>query len=739
MAVTVRKYNPGFLTDDELVESFCVRAAEFDSIVESLSDGSGGPSPHTIVIGPRGSGKTHLLLRVAAEMRRSDGFEGYFPIVFAEESYEVSSYGEFWLECLGRLAEQASVEERSSLRLTYEDLRAVADDGVLAERCLGALLDFSDKHRKRLAMIVENLNMLLPDIADPDAGWKLRSVLQTEPRITLLGSATSRFEEIDHPDQPLYDIFRAVTLRSLSTEECAVLWSTVSGQPGELGTIRPLQILTGGSPRMIAVVAGFKTTQSFNELMNNLLELIDDHTEYFKSHIDALPSHERRVYLALARLWKPATTREVADQARIDTSRCSAFLKRLIERGAVTEEGGTPRRRQYYLTERLYNIYYLLRRPSGEGQVVRALIQFMVCCYSSSELLRFGRHIAQEYENNDGQLKMLHELAFQDLLNLPEIADMRAELLTDSDVVSSFGSTATPEIAEAIATELAMRAQALAEEGLTTEAIREYDEIVCRFGQDELPDLAKWVGYALLGKSNLMGQNEMWAEAVSGHDEILERYGQSENPILIAMVDAALVFKGGTLAFMGRAAEGVDLITGALKRQIEGQRGFMGVETLLTLSNVMWMEGDIDRALYPLDFAIKLCDEMEEPRSSQLKASSLVQKGAVLSELGRGISEDEVRSLLECIGGISELPSGTVDVLIKFCASIGAEHALALIQSSTSTPELTLPLATALQLELGEHPRVAKEVEEVAKDIRESLRKLAQEPNRNVSLKEGWL
>ena len=40
------------------------------------------------------------------------------------------------------------------------------------------------------------LNMLFADIADPDAGWRLRHALQTEPRIVLLGSATSRYHPL---------------------------------------------------------------------------------------------------------------------------------------------------------------------------------------------------------------------------------------------------------------------------------------------------------------------------------------------------------------------------------------------------------------------------------------------------------------------------------------------------------------------------------------------------------------
>ena len=52
MAVAVKKYNPGFLTDDEIIESFCVRTHEFESIVESLREMGSSSSTHSLVIGP---------------------------------------------------------------------------------------------------------------------------------------------------------------------------------------------------------------------------------------------------------------------------------------------------------------------------------------------------------------------------------------------------------------------------------------------------------------------------------------------------------------------------------------------------------------------------------------------------------------------------------------------------------------------------------------------------------------
>ena len=130
----------------------------------------------------------------------------------------------------------------------------------------------------------------------------------------------------------------------------------VVGQARAPRTIRALWILTGGSPRLLTIVARFGANLSFRALMADLLDLVDDHTEYFKSHLDALPAQERKVYLSLADLWKPANAREIADRSRLGTSKCSAQLARLVDKGAVEVSSGSARRKLYYLTERLYNI-----------------------------------------------------------------------------------------------------------------------------------------------------------------------------------------------------------------------------------------------------------------------------------------------------------------------------------------------------------------------------------------------
>ena len=189
-----------------------------------------------------------------------------------------------------------------------------------------------------------------------------------------------------------------IELRPLDETECSTLWRAVSGEHPATGKIRSVQILTGGTPRLVSIAATFGAGRPLHGLMEDLLNLIDAHTVYFKSHLDVLAPQERRVCVALAELWKPATTREIAERARLGSSICSAQLKRLIGRRFVSEEGGTPRRKRYRIADPMYNIYCLLRsRRRGASDAVERLIGFMTAFYAQAdESQRFGDGPASE-------------------------------------------------------------------------------------------------------------------------------------------------------------------------------------------------------------------------------------------------------------------------------------------------------------------------------------------------------
>ena len=395
MTRRVMKYNPAFLSHEELLEQFVVRQDDLQAVLQTVRENTASSNQHVLVIGPRGSGKTMLVRRVAAAIAEDPSLcERWLPIIFAEESYQVTSPGELWLEAIFHLGQQTK-DDRWLAK--YNEYGAQwRDEDTMRERALGQLLAFADEQGKRLLLIVENLGSLLGDQISDDDAWKLRHTLQNEPRIMLLATATSRFEEIDNAGKAMYELFRVHHLHPLNQDATRTLWHVLTGQTLEGDRVRPMQILTGGNLRLLVILSAFGARQSLRELMNDLVALVDEHTEYFKSHLDALAPVERKVYLGLAELWDPATARDVAVVARLDVNRTSALLRRLVERGAVVTLEESGRTNWYQVAERLYNAYYLLRRRGAQAHRVRALVRFMISFYQPQTSVVAAHQISDE-------------------------------------------------------------------------------------------------------------------------------------------------------------------------------------------------------------------------------------------------------------------------------------------------------------------------------------------------------
>ncbi|HTN92370.1 MAG TPA: ATP-binding protein [Sorangium sp.] len=387
------KHNPAFLTPEQLRSSFVVRRRDLDIVLQYIRDSTGPSNQHVLVLGSRGMGKTTLVRMLADTVARDPELGArWYPLVFGEESYTVSTIGELWLEAIMHLGDQTGDARWQAL---HDELRAERDDERLCARALAQLVGFAEEQGKRILLIIENLHMLLEEQMSQKDAWSLRHTLQNEPRVLLLATATSRFGAILDEEQALYEMFATYALEPLDLAECRALWEAVGGVEASERRVRPMQILTGGNPRLLGILASFAAKTSLRHLMENLTQLVDDNTDYFKSHLESLPATERKVYVMLADLWAPSTAREVAEAARMEVNQASALLHRLVGRGAVVEEG-QGRRLRYRLSERLYNIYHLLRRRGAGAARVRAVVDFMVHLYEGDGLVGLVARIAEE-------------------------------------------------------------------------------------------------------------------------------------------------------------------------------------------------------------------------------------------------------------------------------------------------------------------------------------------------------
>jgi len=734
MARQFVKYNPAFLDTGKLVENFVVRETDLQMIARTVRDNMAASNQHVLVIGPRGSGKTTLVRRVSAEIRRDEALDkAWYPLVFAEESYNALTAADFWLESIFHLAEQTG---DGRWMASHDDLRRDPDEKRLAQRALGKLLDFADSIGKRILLIVENLDMLLSEFSDETDAWALRHTLMNEPRLMLLATATGRFEQIDHPAKAMFEMFRIHELKPLDDEECNRIWALVTGEPLPGEQIRPIRILTGGNARLIAIIARFGANRSFSELLEELVDLIDEHTDYIKSHLDNMAPKERKVYLALAELWSVATAKEIADMARMDVNATSALLNRLASRGKVVAEGKSKKDRRYRLAEGIYNLYYLMRRRGGPSGRVTAAVRFMVVLYepvAAAKLLLKESLILQPFECND-HMRAIEEvyhfatkferylIAQSVPLSILESNYFDAQIVDEMRILQDLGKMTD---AETVVRRSEVKKQfdiasRLYGESRYYESIEQFHRIVKEFNEFNDDLITTYVVLAMVYEGRLLGEQGQLVDAINVFQELERKYGERSEGLIAPAVAWGMTRKGSILAELFRFEEAVDVLK-AVERKYEKCKEMMIREQVAW---AMLFKGNVLTKMSLLDDAIVAYENVSQKYSGcsneeicDVFLIAQATKIKVLLQIGRfSDALNEMSGFIRQYHQSENLIDEVVGLYIDLAAYGYSEDALKLLFAS-STEENFEPLVVALKLFLGQETNAPTEILEVAKDV----------------------
>jgi tetratricopeptide (TPR) repeat protein len=119
-------------------------------------------------------------------------------------------------------------------------------------------------------------------------------------------------------------------------------------------------------------------------------------------------------------------------------STASAYLNRLITRGAVSLVKSSGRKKLYQSAERLYNIYYLMRKRGHPSDRVRALVRFMMIVYPGRQLVKSVAALAREACMLEPSRRADHYVAYEDIVHTcseelrPEIVEATPSEFFDS-------------------------------------------------------------------------------------------------------------------------------------------------------------------------------------------------------------------------------------------------------------------------------------------------------------------
>lgn len=368
--------------------------------------------PHALIVGPRGSGKTHLLAVVMHRLAGDAKTLKRLAIAWLpEDAVDVVSYNDLLWAVVQRLLSGGLGADDASASL--DEARAMRGRGDIhgLEQLVIRLLD-----GRVLLLVVENLDRLFSDFGT-EGEARFRSFVETSGDVLLLASTPLLFGGVSDHDRPWYGSFNAEHLADLDVDDGTELLRRVAETSGDApleaflrtpeahARLKAVAHLAGGSPRMWMVLASCMTIELIDELVPLVEEMLDELVPYYQARLLELPGVERKVVTELCRttvvtrggtvVHEPQgmrTVKDLAEACGLDQRVAATALGRLHEAKWVRRakpEGADRRTTWYEIREPLLRHHLQYRETRGEP--LRVIVDFLRSWYSTEE---HRRHLA---------------------------------------------------------------------------------------------------------------------------------------------------------------------------------------------------------------------------------------------------------------------------------------------------------------------------------------------------------
>lgn len=401
MTKQLYKFNPSLLSPQVLQKTLVGREKELFRILRKIEECAQGASlRHFLIIGPRGIGKTHLILLIyytikgdiAWNHKSKDLNHFWIPIRLAEEEYRITTLGELLARILQEFEESSdSVEGLSTV--SYKSDRPFRQ--AETEELLDIFVRNREQLGRRFLLLIDNFHEILERFSEEDQG-RLRDILMSKDLFLLIGAAPTLFERITSYKEPFYNFFENIWLRELDADEGANLIYKWSEQESEhdflehFEEVRPrinaLTHLAGGNPRMIVSLYSIFIGPGIIEVESTFTALLDEFTPYFQLRMKELSPQQAKILDTMASMEGPSSPTHIAKEVRLGTTKVTSQLKRMQTSGYVRLLRERGRRTVLYdVSDYLFRLWRQMRVETGK-QYLRFLVTVIKIWYTQEEL-----------------------------------------------------------------------------------------------------------------------------------------------------------------------------------------------------------------------------------------------------------------------------------------------------------------------------------------------------------------
>lgn len=418
-------FTPGRQSDDEIRASFIARQDVLDRILEDIRATRPGSIPqHHLLIGQRGMGKTTMLRRLHVALREQPLAQSFIPLGFPEEQYSVDRLSTVFLNCLDAFADTLEQENGSEALITkideaVERLRKDrAAEEIVAQDAERTLLDIAAEIGRRPVLLVDNLGLIFERLKKPEL-HQFRAFLMKNSAPIVIGASAQMLDQ-DYA-APFYDHFKTHPLGRLSYDDMRDVILRLAERTGntdiparidqESGRLHALHALTGGNPRTTRILFDVFSHGFSQEAYQDLEMLLDWMTPLYKSRFEELSPQAQIVVSTIATLWEPVVLSRICEATRLLPNQISPQLDRLKKADIIEEvtvdppdrtgpipEQRTPRDRTgYQITERFFNIWFLMRQATRrDKRNLIYLTRFIECLHSAGEREQFAQDLLDQ-------------------------------------------------------------------------------------------------------------------------------------------------------------------------------------------------------------------------------------------------------------------------------------------------------------------------------------------------------
>ena len=395
MPKTILHYRPQRTSPEILEAIFVAREHLLQEILNRLAQWRPGASrQHYLLIGPRGIGKTHVLILISHRILSTPSLnKTWVPVIFPEESYSVTRISDLLLEALRILSEETGDKETTAV---YQQVRYDDNDARVTDLVLDALRKFHKSRGKGLIFLIENINRILErQIKDKAQVHLLRKILTEEDWLVTVCTSPTYLDAVTKEDQPLFEFFKARFLAELSQQEQLEMLEKLAAYEDNKdfqaylqeyrSRLQALYHFTGGNPRLTIMLYDLISYQVISDVQAELDRLLDKITPFYQDRMKDINEQEGKLVGTMALLAEGCTPTELARESRMEAKTVRTVLGRLEKAGYVRREQRREKKTIYIIPERLFRIWHQMNHSRAGRGLIRYLLEFFSTWYQTKE------------------------------------------------------------------------------------------------------------------------------------------------------------------------------------------------------------------------------------------------------------------------------------------------------------------------------------------------------------------